>query len=88
MEVTSSGGARYLLTFIDDFSRKVFVYFLKSKMEVSDTIKAFVNIVERQTDRRVKRIRSDNGIEFVNGTNKVFFKNAGIIHETSCTYTL
>jgi len=50
MEVTSSGGARYLLTFIDDFSRKVFVYFLKSKMEVSDTIKAFVKMVEKRID--------------------------------------
>jgi len=74
MEVTSSGGTRYLLTFIDDFFRKVFVYFLKSKVEVSDTIKAVVKMVKRQTDRRVKRIRSDNGTEFVNGTNKIFFK--------------
>jgi len=87
MEVTSSGGARYLLTFTDDFSRKVFVYFLKSKVEVSDTIKAFVKMVERQTDQQVKRIRSDNGTEFVNSTNKIFFKNAGIIHKTSCAYT-
>lgn len=30
----SLGGARYFLTFIDDKSRKMFVYFLKSKDEV------------------------------------------------------
>lgn len=49
MEVTSTGGARYLLTFIDNFSRKVFVYFLKSKAEVSDNLKAFKD--GRKADR-------------------------------------
>lgn len=34
MEGVSIGGARYFLTFIDDFSRKIFIYFLKSKSEV------------------------------------------------------
>lgn len=32
--VPSKGGARYMLTFIDDFSRKVWVYFLKQKSDV------------------------------------------------------
>lgn len=34
MRVTSHGGARYFLIFLDDFSKKVFVYFIKSKSEV------------------------------------------------------
>jgi len=32
--VASIGGARYYITFIDDFSRKIWVYFLKQKSEV------------------------------------------------------
>ncbi len=31
MRTTSHGGARYFLTFIDDFSRKTHIYFLKAK---------------------------------------------------------
>ena len=31
--VTSIGGGKYLLTFVDDFSRKVWVYILKFKDE-------------------------------------------------------
>lgn len=31
MENTSIGGSRYILTFIDDFSKKTFVYFLQEK---------------------------------------------------------
>jgi len=38
MQHKSFGGSRYFLTFIDDYTRKVFVYFLKSKDEVLDYI--------------------------------------------------
>lgn len=34
MQVTSLGGSRYCLTFIDDFSRFADVYFLRHKSEV------------------------------------------------------
>ena len=37
--VVSKGGAQYLLTFIDDYSRKVWVYFLKRKSDVFVTFK-------------------------------------------------
>lgn len=36
MPVQSLGGARYCLSFIDDYSRKVYVFVLKSKDEVFD----------------------------------------------------
>ncbi len=36
-QVTSKEGHKYLLTFIDDYSRKVWVYFLKHKDEVFET---------------------------------------------------
>lgn len=34
METESIGGSRYFFTLIDDYSKKVFVYFLKQKTEV------------------------------------------------------
>ena len=39
----SYGGSRYVLTFIDDFSRFCWVYFLKVKYEVFETLK-FVDV--------------------------------------------
>ena len=42
MQVDSVGGSRYLLTFIDDFSRYTVVYLLKRKNEVLDKFKDFV----------------------------------------------
>ena len=37
--VASLGGSRYYITFIDDSSRKVWVYFLKNKSDVFETFK-------------------------------------------------
>ena len=37
--VASFGGSRYYITFIDDLSRKVWVYFLKNKSDVFETFK-------------------------------------------------
>ena len=41
MNPISKGGARYILTFIDEFSRKVWVYFLKQKDEVFNKFEIF-----------------------------------------------
>ena len=42
MEVASLGGARYFVTFVDDFSRKMWVYFLRQKSEVLSRLQEFV----------------------------------------------
>ena len=47
--VNSLGGARYFLTLIDDYSRKVWVYFLKQKDEVFGKFKQQKAKVEKQT---------------------------------------
>ncbi|KAK3027969.1 hypothetical protein RJ639_039436 [Escallonia herrerae] len=45
----SNGGARYFVTFIDDFSRKVWVYFMKHKSEVFNVFEQWKARVENQT---------------------------------------
>ncbi|KAL5766903.1 hypothetical protein ACOSP7_017520 [Xanthoceras sorbifolium] len=77
--VPSKGGARYMLTFIDDYSRKVWVYFLKHKNDVFATFKQWKALVEKQTGRKIKRLRTDNGLEFCQGDFNEFCKNEGIV---------
>ena len=43
---SSLGGSMYYVTFIDDFSRKVWVYFMKQKSEVFDKFKLWKAEVE------------------------------------------
>ncbi len=56
MKTTSCGGARYFVTFIDDFSRKIHVYLLKAKGEVFDKFKAYKAFVENQTGMKIKTL--------------------------------
>jgi hypothetical protein len=62
---TSRGGARYFVTFINNFSRKTHVYFLKVKVEVFDKFKAYKALVEIQTEMKIKTLQSDNEGKFV-----------------------
>src|SRR5690606_19654886 len=87
MENTSLGGARYFLTFIDDYSRKVFVYTLENKNQVKKTFESFKELVENQTGKRIKILRTDNGTEYINRDMSSFLEKSGIRHETSVEYT-
>lgn len=55
---------RYFLTILDDCSRHVWTVMLKLKSEVGDKVKTFINMVETQFDKKVRVVRSDNGLEF------------------------
>lgn len=87
MENKSLGGSRYFLTFQDDHSRYVFVYFLKTKDEVVECFRNFKNLVENQQERKIKILRSDNGGEFVNEQMESILKKNGIIHQRTNAYT-
>jgi hypothetical protein len=65
MRTTLHGGAQYFLTFIDDFSRKTHVYFLKAKGEAFEKFKQYKALVENEIDHKIKVLRSDNRGECV-----------------------
>ncbi|KAE8731263.1 hypothetical protein F3Y22_tig00002840pilonHSYRG00865 [Hibiscus syriacus] len=75
---SSLGGSRYYVTFIDDFSRKVWVYFLKQKSEVFEKFKLWKAEVENQTGRKIKCLRSENGTEYIDSQFLQFCKEHGI----------
>ncbi|KAD7116805.1 hypothetical protein E3N88_04073 [Mikania micrantha] len=58
-------GSNYYVTFIDDATRKVGVYFLKNKFEVFDVFKKWKAAVEMETNLKVKCLKSDNGGEYI-----------------------
>lgn len=87
MEVASFGGSRYVVTFIDDASRKVFVDFLSHKNQVLKAFKRFKSLVENQCGRKIKRFRSDNGTEYTSKDFQKFLEESGIVHEKTVPYT-
>ncbi|GJY03526.1 putative RNA-directed DNA polymerase [Tanacetum coccineum] len=85
--IASREGHKYFLTIVDDYSRVVWLYLLKSKDEVFSHILVFHEYLKTQFNKTVKIFRSDNGIEFVNNKMENFCKQNGIIHQTTCPYT-
>jgi len=63
---TGNNREKYFLTFIDDYSKAVRVYTLKSKTEIYECFIEFKNMVENITGKKIKRSRCDNGKEYVN----------------------
>lgn len=87
MPVNSYGGSRYFVTFIDDYSRKVFVATIKKKSEVFEKFVEFKQFVENQTDKKVKILRSDNGTEYLSNVFVKFLSDSGIQHQRCAPYT-
>lgn len=87
MEVNSLGGSRFYLVLEDDFSRMVFVYFLKHKNQALSCFKEFKIMAENQTNVKIKTLRTDNGGEFCSLLFEKFLTDNGIIHQKTNPYT-
>jgi hypothetical protein len=80
---SSIGGCDYMITFIDDFSRKVWVYLLKHKNDALTAFKQWKALVENQSGRKIKKLRTDNGLEFCNNEFNSLCADHGIArHKT------
>ena len=64
MSSSSLSGYVYYISFIDDFSRKTWIYFMKNKDEVFSKFKEFKALIKNHTEKNIKTLRLDNGREF------------------------
>lgn len=87
MKNETYNGERYFQTIIDDYSHFCVVYLLKNKSEATENLIKFIQLIEKQTNFEVKRIRSDNGKEFTANRIKHFCEEKGIIQELTIPYS-
>ncbi|CAI7826031.1 unnamed protein product, partial [Closterium sp. NIES-53] len=75
----SLSGSRYFLTIVDDHTRAVWVYPLKTKGGVAAAVlKEWMPRAQRESGHRVKVIRTDNGGEFIGADFESVLKKKGI----------
>ena len=87
MPITSLGGNNYFVTLLDDYSKLSAVLPLPHKSAVATAVKEVLNQLETQSGYGTKRLRCDNGTEYVNAQLKGFCHGKGIKLETTVRYT-
>ena len=85
--IVTREGNRYIITFIDDFSKYTTIYLLKNKSDAFEKFQDFLKEVEKQFGRKIKRIRSDRGRECESSAFNLFVQSLGIIHEITAPYS-
>jgi transposase InsO family protein len=86
MTVPSLGNFLYYVTFIDDFSCKTWIYFLKAKDEVFNKFQEFKALVENLSERKIKILRSNHGGEYTSNEFQDFCREARIKRELTTPY--
>jgi transposase InsO family protein len=86
MTVSSLNEYLYYVLFIDDHSRKTWIYFLKTKDRVLARFQEFKARVENLTERRIKVLRSNNGGEYTSRDFNYLCIEAGIKREYIVPY--
>ena len=85
--IATTSGYRWFVIFVDDCTRMTWLYLLKNKSEVAERFLTFHNMIKTQFSATLQVFRSDNGGEFVNKYLQGYFKEHGILHETTCVDT-
>nr|GFA65299.1 retrovirus-related Pol polyprotein from transposon TNT 1-94 [Tanacetum cinerariifolium] len=87
MRITSINEKRYVLVIVDDYSRYMWVHFLRPKDEAPEVIINFLKRITVLLQSTVIIIRTDNGTEFKNQVLKELFDTIGISHQMSSVRT-
>jgi transposase InsO family protein len=84
---TSNSNKKYIITFIDDYSRKVWAYFLAAKSEAFTAFKLFKNHVEKEVGSCIHSLRTDRGGEFMSQEFMEFCNEHGIRRQLTAVYS-
>ena len=83
----SNSSKRYIITFIDDFSKKVWIYFLVAKSETFTTFKNCKSLVEKESSELIYCLSTDRGGEFTSNEFNEFCRINGISRQLTTSYT-
>jgi transposase InsO family protein len=87
VNIATLSGEAFFVAFTDDFSRFSTVYLMKHKSEVYSHLQRYIAWIENQSGHRVKRLRSDNGGEYISNAIIEFLRSKGIEHQLTMPYT-
>ena len=80
-QISSLGSSHYYVTFIDDATKKTWIYCIQNIYDVFDTCKKWKTLVENEIGKRLKCLRSNNGGEYCSKEFDRYYSENGIHRE-------
>jgi hypothetical protein len=87
MKTESIGKCKYYVSFFDDHTRKVWVYFMKHKGEMFQHFLNFKAMVEKEKGVSMKCLKSDGRGKYFSNEFSEYLKEHGIQRKYSCSYS-
>ena len=88
IDVQSYKGDKYIILFVDDYSRMITIMFLKKKkIDAFQMFKWYLARVEKETRKILKFLRSNRGREFTSNEFEILCNDRGIKRQTSTPRT-
>lgn len=84
---SSLSGKNYFMLFKDEFSNYRHVFFIKTKGEQFDCLRAYVALFTADTKKTVKRLITDRGSEYMSNQIQEYLRDNKIAHEPCAPYT-
>ena len=82
----SHEGYTYYVIFTDDFSRYASIYLMKHRSEIVEIFTKYKRFIENQTNGKIKKLRTDRGLEWLSHQMQSILAESGIEHQTSVAY--
>ncbi|GKE09307.1 retrovirus-related pol polyprotein from transposon TNT 1-94, partial [Tanacetum coccineum] len=87
LRVQSINRKKYILVIVDDYSRFIWVKFLRSKDETLEFVVKLLKQLQVGLNKTVRNVRTDNGTKFVKKDLTAYYESVGITHEKTVPRT-
>lgn len=84
---STASGNRYFFLLVDDYSRLMWIYLLKTKDEALEAFKKFQVLVEKNSSNKIQIFRSDRGGEFMSKDFISYCEGVGIKRHYTAPYS-
>ena len=85
--VSSIGGSRYFVIFVDDYSRYSWIFDMKHRLELLQVYSNFAKMVEAQFSKHIKIFQYDNTLEYTQYAFQTILHSYDTIHQLTCLGT-
>jgi transposase InsO family protein len=80
-------GAKYVVSFVDDYTHFCYMFTIKEKSQVFECFKEYQALAEAKFNSKISILRIDNGSEYLSKAQRTYYKQKGIVLETTIAYT-